>query len=262
MSKKKLKKIIIKKTILYVLLVFFLVVFIISGLKIINYIKDGNKNREIIEEISKDIAINNENDGYNIDFESLKAKNSDTVGFLKVNGTNVEQVVVKAQDNSFYLNHNFEKQINIAGWVFADYRNKFDDLDKNIIIYGHNMRNGTMFGSLQNILKKEWQENEQNRIIKFITENEEYNYEVFSVYQVEAEDYYIKDTFQQNEFASFVNELKSRSIYDFNVDVDEEDSIITLSTCGNNNRYRVVLHAKKMIQWKELTKDNHKSKCL
>ena len=248
MSKEKSKKHIFKKTVFLVFLLFFLVVFIISGLKILKYIKDGNKNKEILEGISKDIEISEEDsDTFNIDFESLKAKNSDTVGFLKVNGTNIEQVVVKSQDNNFYLNHNFEKQINSAGWVFADYRNKFDGSDKNIIIYGHNMRDGTMFGSLRNILKTEWQENEQNRKIKFITDNEECDYEVFSVYQVEAEDYYIKASFQQNEFASFANELKSRSLYDFNIGVDEEDSILTLSTCGSNNKYRVVLHAKKKI---------------
>ena len=61
-----------------------------------------------------------------------------------------EYPVVKGTNNSFYLNHCFDKSNNSAGWIFADYRNKFDNTDKNIVIYGHNMRDGSMFGSMLN----------------------------------------------------------------------------------------------------------------
>lgn len=241
------------KIIAFILLIIFISLLIFSSFKVINYIKDSKKNEKIIDEISKSISINDtiedtiDDEGkYNIDFKTLKEKNTDTVGFLKVNGTDVETIVVKGKDNSYYLSHNFEKEYNSAGWIFADYRNKLDGTDKNIIIYGHNMRNNTMFGTLKNILNKDWQENEDNRFITFITENEESTYEVFSVYQIEAEDYYMKVDFAKGEFKKYIDSMKLRSRYDFNVKVSENDSILTLSTCANDNKYRVILHAKKV----------------
>ena len=241
----------IKKIISLVFLLFFFILFIVSGIKIINYLKDAKKNEKIIYEISKDIEVerdNNDNNAirYNINFTSLKEKESDTVGFIKVNGTDIEHIVVQGKDNSYYLTHDFERDYNSAGWIFMDYHNKLDGSDKNIIIYGHNMRNNTMFGTLKNVLKKDWFEDKKNRYITFITENEKAMYEVFSVYQIEAEDYYLKTSFNTGEFKKYIDSMKDRSKYDFNCNVTEDDSVLTLSTCANNNKYRVVLHAKKI----------------
>lgn len=243
--KKNKKSIVIKKLIPFVLFFFFMTLFIVSGLKIINYIKDAKSNEKILDDLSNDIKIE-DTDKYNIDFASLKEKNSDTVGFIKVNGTDIENVVVKGKDNSYYLNHNFEKHENRAGWIFVDYRNKLDSTDKNIIIYGHNMRNNAMFGTLKNILTDEWQKKEENKFIIFITESESATYEVFSVYQTKVEDYYLKTNFNAGELKKYIDDMKARSKYNFNVDVSEEDNILTLSTCADSNKYRVVLHAKKM----------------
>lgn len=244
------------KAIMFVLFIFFLCLFIVSGIKIIKYIKNNNDNKKVMQNITKNIEIVKDNDEdnnedsiesnkeYKIDFKSLKNKNSDTVGFLKVNGTKIEYVVVQSKDNNYYLANNFEKKSNSAGWIFSDYRNKLDGTDKNIIIYGHNMRTDAMFGTLKNILTKEWQENDENRYIVFITENEYSIYEVFSVYQIEAEDYYMTTDFKNNEFKEFVNAMKKRSVFDFGINVNENDKILTLSTCANNSKYRVILHAK------------------
>ena len=130
---------------------------------------------------------------------------------------------------------------------FADYRNKFDNTDKNLVIYGHNMRDDSMFGSLKWVINEDWYNNEDNKYITLITENETQVYEVFSVYQIEKEDYYIQTEFSDdNNFEQFVNTIKKRSIKEFNTDVSKDDNILTLSTCANNNKYRVVLHAKKI----------------
>ena len=204
--------------------------------------------KELTESISVDTNKESEEEKYNIDFESLKEKNKDTVAFLKVNDTNVEYVVVKGSDNKYYLNHSFDEKYNIAGWIFADYKNKFDGTDKNIVVYGHNRRDGSMFGSLKKALKEEWYKKEENRKIVFIIENESCIYEVFSIYQIEKEDYYIKTNFSKNEFTDFIKKIKSRSINDFAVEVSDKDSILTLSTCANDNRYRVVIHAKKIVE--------------
>ena len=101
-----------------------------------------------------------------------------------------------------------------------------------------------MFGTLKNILNKDWQENEDNRFITFITENEESTYEVFSVYEEKASDYPIQTGFSNdNEYLNFLNTIKDKSIKDFNVELSVEKGILTLSTCGNDNKNRVILHA-------------------
>lgn len=223
-------------------------VIIFSGIKIIEWIKSNKKNKDIMSEIKENVVINNETDSnneeYKIDFAKLKQKNSDAIAWIKVNGTDIDFPVVKGTDNSYYLTHNFDKEKNKAGWIFADYRNKFDGTDKNIIIYGHNMKNGSMFASLKDVIKEEWYNNENNKYIALITENENCKYQVFSVYQTETEEYYLQTNI--SNFEEFVEKIKGRSKKNFNLDIKETDSILTLSTCADNTKYRVVLHAVKI----------------
>lgn len=243
--KKKLKKTIMQR-IKNLMLIVFIILFIISIKKIIEWHVNNKKNKRIQEEISGSIVINKEKE-YEIDFSVLKQKNPDTVGWLKVEGTEIEYVVVQAKDNNYYLTRNFEKEYNTSGWIFADYTNKIDGTDKNLVIYGHNVRDNSMFGTLKNILEEEWYNNEQNYKIKFITEKENAIYEVFSIYKIEAEDYYIQTEFEtEASFEEFVKTIKKRSIKDFNKEITAEDKILTLSTCADNNKYRVVLHARKI----------------
>ena len=247
MRKKKNKK---YKKVIFNLIVYIILIFIsvYSGIKIFKWYKDKTKGNEIAKQIKDTVMIENEDkEEYTIDFSKLKEQNNDAVAWIKVNNTNIEYPVVKAKNNDFYLNHSFDKSRNLAGWIFADYRNKFDGTDKNIVIYGHNMKDDSMFGSLKWVINEGWYNNEDNKYITLITENETQVYEVFSVYQIEKEDYYIQTNFDtEKEFNTFVKTIKKRSKKDFNVDVNENDNILTLSTCANNNKYRVVLHAKKI----------------
>ena len=238
-----------KKTILITLLnLIFVFGIIIAIIYIAKWYLDNKENRELENKLSNAVIIEQENKDkeYNINFEELKALNNETIGWLKVKGTNIEYAVVKANNNNYYLNHNFEKKYNIAGWIFADYKNKLNGTDKNIVIYGHNRKDGSMFGTLKNILKEEWYSNEENLMIDFITEKEQVKYQVFSIYKIKNEDYYINTEFKENEFADFIKTLKNRSIKDFEIEVTENDSILTLSTCADNNKYRIVLHSKKI----------------
>ena len=230
------------------LMLVFIVVLIFSGMKIVKWIFGNKQNDEVQRSLEQYVEIkedkNDETDDYKIDFKALKEKNSDTIGWLKVNGTNIEYVVVKGTDNSYYLNHNFEKQSNNAGWIFADYRNKLDYTDYNTVIYGHNMKNDSMFGTLENTLKEEWYSNEENRHIVLVTEKGTFTYEVFSVYEEKASDYPIQTGFSNdNEYLNFLNTIKDKSIKDFNVELSAKKGILTLSTCGNDNKNRVILHA-------------------
>lgn len=250
-SKRKLDIKKTKKIVWISALLILIILAIISSINIIKWHLNNKENEDILKEISEAIKIDetqeNENK-YIINFNRLKEQNSDTIAFIKVNGTNVEFPVVQTINNDYYLTHNFNKDYNSAGWIFTDYRNKLDGTDKNIIVYGHNTKGNTMFSSLNNILKEEWYNNEENYKIIFITENEYAIYEVFSIYKIEKEDYYIQTSFKDDEdYAKFIKTIKDRSIKNFNKEINTEDNILTLSTCANNNDYRIVLHAKKLI---------------
>ena len=251
MRKKQKSK---KNTILFWIVCLILVgILIFSGIKIYKWYKENNNNNKIIEKVSEAVIIKDdepeENNKYVIDFEALKKQNSETVAWLKVNNTKIEYPVVKTKNNDYYLTHSFDKSENSAGWIFADYKNKFDGKDKNIVVYGHNRRDGSMFGSLKNILSSKWYNDEENQNVIFNINGQNYTYRVFSVYQIEKEDYYIKTNFSSNnEYEKFLNTIKKRSVKDFKEDVSKDDTILTLSTCANNNMYRVVLHAKRIIE--------------
>ena len=244
--KTKNKKIVV----LSIIRIIFFITLLISIIYIIKWYIDSKQNEMLEEKVSEAIIVedieNNTTNEYKIDFEKLKNVNNQVVAWLRVKGTQVEYPIVQAKDNNYYLKRNLDKKYNVGGWIFADYKNKLDGTDKNIVIYGHNMKDDSMFGSLKNILNEEWYNNEENYVIDFINENEEQKYQVFSVYKIEKEDYYINTEFKKNEFEEFIDTLKNRSIKDFNIDVSPEDSILTLSTCAENNKYRVVLHAKKI----------------
>ena len=208
MKRKDKKK---KVLIINIIQILLIVVLVYSAIHIAIWYKNNESNKEIIKETLKTVKINDDTktkQKYEVDFKELKNKNSDTIAWLKVENTNIEFPIVKANDNSYYLSHNFNKEYNKAGWIFADYKNKFDTTDKNIVIYGHNMRDNSMFGSLKDVIKKEWYNNESNKYITLITEEEYHIYEVFSVYQIEKEDYYIKTNFKNNEFEEFINTIK------------------------------------------------------
>lgn len=244
---KKENKRIFWSTIIYTVLS---AVIIYSGIQIYDWYKDNKYNNDIKEKTNSAVIINDSNtygeNKYTVNFNSLKSQNSDTVAWIKLKNTKIEYPVVKSKDNEFYLNHSFDKSNNTAGWVFADYKNKFDGTDKNIVIYGHNRKDKSMFGSLKNVLTPDWYNIEENANIVFITENEKCIYKVFSVYQIEKESYYIKTQFSNDsEYKKFIKTIKERSIKNFKTDVSENDSILTLSTCAGNDKDRIVLHAKK-----------------
>ena len=179
------------------------------------------------------------------DFDKLKKLNSDIVGYIEVDNTNISYPVVKSSDNSYYLNHSYKKEKNNIGSIFLDYRNDLDNLSKNNIIYGHGRLDNTMFGSLNNLLDSSNLDSKESYYITLSTPNSIMTFKIFSVYTIPKEGYYIKTYFSSNKyFKEFLETIMKRSIYNFNTDVNTNDKILTLSTCKDNFGKRVVVHAK------------------
>ena len=179
-----------------------------------------------------------------VNFGELKLINENVKGWIQVNGTNINYPFVQANDNKYYLTHSFNKSYNQAGWVFLDYRNNIESMNKNTIIYAHGRTDTTMFGSLKNIVKSNWYNNSDNYVIKLSTEYENTLWQVFSVYHIETTSDYLQIDFSSDsEYQIFLNKLINRSVFNFNTAINSNDSILTLSTCYNKTE-KVVMHAK------------------
>ena len=180
----------------------------------------------------------------NEDIASLLSINPDVAGWLTVKGTNIDYPTVQGVDNEYYLKHNIFSQYDEAGWVFVDYRNSKEELNDNLILYAHNRYyNGVMFGTLANTTRSSWYTNKDNHIITYRTIFGTYYYKVFSIYRIQkTSDYLYTQFIDDNDRLEFFNTLKSRSIYDFGIDLKSDDKIITLSTCQDKDN-RIVLHA-------------------
>ena len=179
---------------------------LLSGYKIVTYFIGNYENKKIQQSLNNKIVIlkptsfeDEKKSIYHIDFDTLKKENTDTIGYLEVRGTNINYVVVQGSDNQYYLKHNYNKSWNTSGWIFNDYRNTLDGSDKNIIIYGHSIRDGSMFGSLKNIFDEEWRSNQDNLEIVFVTEMGTFYYQVFSTYEIIPEEYYLQTDFKTDE---------------------------------------------------------------
>ncbi|MBQ6841245.1 MAG: class B sortase [Bacilli bacterium] len=183
---------------------------------------------------------------YDVDFKNLIEKNPDTVAWIKMNNTNINYPIVQTTDNDFYLNHAYDKAFNSAGWVYMDYRNTFNPISDNIVIYGHGRVDNTVFGSLKKTLKSSWQENKENLVVNISTPKENYLYQIFSIYTIESEAYYITTNFYSiADKQKWIDTMKSRNTaQSINVDVTTEDKILTLSTCYNDEGIRIVVQAK------------------
>ena len=178
-------------------------------------------------------------------FSTLQGINKDTVGWLTVNNTKIDYPVVQGKDNDYYLKRDYYQSKNRHGWIFMDYRNNPDELDENTIIYGHNLANQTMFGTLRYALNSYWYNKSANQIINFNTPNANMKFQIFSIYTIPTTNDYLDVTFPSvSAYQEYIDLVKGRSIYDFNVEVTPDDKLLTLSTCANGNDKRLVVHAK------------------
>ena len=266
----KKKKRYLKRWVWTTFLIIFLLIIAFSLFKIFFWAKDNKDTKSVIDDISNNTKVEETKDDentelinepenkdetndywyyikqplINVDINALKEKNKDTVGWINVNNTNINYPYVQGKDNSYYLNHSYDKSYNEAGWVFLDYRNNSTLSDKNNILYAHSRLDKTMFGSLSKTLKSNWYNNKDNHIIRLSTETENTMWQIFSVYKIPEETYYITTNFSNDsEYEKFLNIIKERSIHNFNTDININDKVLTLSTCYSDTE-RTVVHAK------------------
>ena len=241
------------------LLTFCLVVSFISYILISNYRSTKHVNKikkeivktaektdhsKVIEEINKDKEENEVKvtNGY---VASLLQLNPETVGWLKINNTNIDYPVVQANNNKYYLDHNFNFEEDRDGWVFMDYRDDPAQLSKNTIIYAHNRYySGVMFGTLYKTYHSGWYNNKNNLTIQFDTLYGEHKWRIFSIYKTTVTSDYLQVKFSTDEeWNDFISMVKGRSVKNFGVDVKADDKILTLSTCAETHSRRLVIHA-------------------
>ena len=158
------------------------------------------------------------------------AANEDTVGWIKVDDTVIDYVVVQGEDNDEYLHKGFYGEYNSAGTIFLDYRNEIGGSRQNLIVYGHRMKDDSMFGELGEYLDYGFYQ--QHPSFTFITKEGEYDCEIFAIYRCTTEVDYCQPTFYSEEaMMDYIQDCKDLSEHKMAVEVTAQDTLITLSTC-------------------------------
>ncbi|MBE6590735.1 MAG: class B sortase [Ruminococcaceae bacterium] len=177
----------------------------------------------------------------------LKTQNKDTVGWITVSGTNISYPVVHTTDNDYYLRRSFYGRSNLAGTLFVDYRNSKKLMEnRNTVIYGHNMNDGSMFNNLHDFKNEDVF---KNGIIEVATANGVFIYEVFSVHKpLDTSEYFQTDFENDEQFIAFLEEITVNSLYiKEGLELSPGDKVITLSTCVDpilQSEYRWAVHGK------------------
>ncbi len=185
-------------------------------------------------------------------YSALKAQNADLVGWISMPGFRkiIDYPVMQNSDNEFYLTHDFYKNKSYSGSIFMDVVNMNTEPDKNTILYGHAMKDMSMFGNLRDYPDDKEKYSKNTTIyLDFLSMHLEY--QVFSAYSSESSFDYRRTTFTDDaDFLSFLETIKGKSEQDFGVSISPQDKIITLSTCDESygKDGRTVIHAKLVRQ--------------
>lgn len=188
-----------------------------------------------------------------IDFASLEAINSDVIGWIEMEAIDISYPVVQGTDNNYYLHRTIQKTDNFAGTIFMDFQNHKNFGDRNSILYGHNMKNGSMFGMLKKYREQETYD--KSPYFWIYTKDFIYKYEIYSCAEVDqySQDYQI--TFQDRaSFEEFLNRTKNQSAIETGIDVEYGDTVITLSTCTGNDTTRFIVQGKRVRTYQAVEK--------
>ncbi len=179
--------------------------------------------------------------------EELQKENSDIIGWIEISDTNINYPVLQGTDNDFYMTHNYEKKYASSGSIFLDKDYSWEPQSTNLLIYGHNMKNGTMFKDLLKYKDKNFFDSHPS--FRFTTVNEDMNFEIISVFQSKVyykheqnvfRYYYFINAKNEDEFNSFVTNAKNASLYDTTKTANYGDLLMTLSTCAYHTEDRKI----------------------
>jgi|GEM_PF-2317784 len=182
--------------------------------------------------------------------------NDDIVGYLVVPGTEINQPIVQYTDNDFYLHRDLYKVTQNYGAIFMDYENDVSKEDKNIILYGHNMKQKIMFHELRYYNNLSYYNEHKYAVLTTLYDT--LVWEIFACYEVNVNDfYYIQVKFgSDDKFYELASEMKERSTFDTGVEITKEDRVLTLSTCTNKNPdTRIVVNAKLITNSDDIPED-------
>ena len=219
------------KSIINIILI--LIIFV-CGYKVFYKVTEYKKADEVYEKIR--IEKEETNNPY--------IENTDYRGWIKIENTNINYPILQGEDNLYYLDKDINKEYIISGSIFMNYLNNGFD-DQNTVLFGHNMKNETMFAHLKKYKEKDFFYNNNDIDIE-LSNGDNLKYKVFSVYITNVEDNYIKTKFDnKDEYKDFLERIKNKSIYKSEVDLNEDDKIITLSSCSYEfDDARIVVHGK------------------
>lgn len=242
------------KKLLYIVFVILLIgILLISSIFLYKEYAEKNKQEELFIEIAEEIKIDNTEEEKNendIDLQKLYEQNNDTVGWVKIEDTNIDYPVMQTKDNpNYYLRKNFYKEYSISGTPYISEQCDITN-SENLIIYGHNIKGNKMFADLEKYKQKEFYND--HKIIKFYTLNEFAEYEIIAVFKTNVDTgfkyYKFCDLKDKNTFEMFINKCFELSIYKISANVNYGDKFITLSTCEySQNNGRLVVVAKKIV---------------
>ncbi|MDR1800235.1 MAG: class B sortase [Lachnospiraceae bacterium] len=233
-----------------ILMVLAVGVFLYSGWQLFSIGKGYLDGRSEYNEI-RDIALLEDIDaegesfkGFRVNFEELLKINGDTIAWIKFDPepSIINYPVVQGADNSQYLHQTFSANENTLGAIFMDMHNDKNFNDRNTIIYGHRMKDGSMFRHLQDYDSKEFWEANQYFYI-YTPDNRELTYHIYSMGEVrDTSDTYRYEFVSDEEYAAFIQMTKQVSLYDTGITPTLDDKVVTLSTCtsaSNENRFVV-----------------------
>ena len=248
-GRRKARKARRKNMILNVILVAAIVVFCVSAFKLLQ-IGKGYKDGQSEYEKVRDVAIKNADDKekFRVDFDELMKINKDTVGWIRFykEPSQINYPVVQGADNDLYLHKTFSANENTLGAIFVDAAASSDFTDKNTIIYGHRMKDGSMFRKLEEYKDKDfWKENPYFYI--YTPDGKEITYKIYSVGQVlDTSDTYLTSFAGEEDYQKFLDMTVKEADYDTGVKVTTDDTIVTLSTCtAASDEHRFVVRGVK-----------------
>ena len=258
----------LKQIILKVFFLITLTVFIVSAVYIANYFLNAKHQDGIVEQ-ARSVWHEAEAEPEPSVIELLLQENSDFKGWITVPNTQIDNPIYQTDNNDFYLNHNQQKQKSIYGALFFDYQNVITEAetDKNLVVYGHHMKNGSMFGNLTKY--KQLRFYKQNPTVEFSTLYKKSTYKIYAAFVLNASkaddnDYIYnisrKSFIDDKDFDSWVNEAKARSLINTGVDVKNGDNIITLVTCTYDfDNARFVVMARETREGEDASVDTSKA---